>query len=76
MYIEKVIPWQSAKWIAPPAAEIARIRKAAGTHDDAHAPEEGDAVVPDANADRGTFSGETERGGTPEGEKEVDRSSA
>lgn len=40
MYIEKVIPWESSKWIAPPPHEIARIRRAAGTHEDtAGAPE-------------------------------------
>lgn len=35
MYIEKVIPWQSSSWVSPPPAEIARIRKAAGTHEHA-----------------------------------------
>jgi SP family sugar:H+ symporter-like MFS transporter len=33
MYIQRVIPWQSNKWIAPPASEIARIRAEAGTGD-------------------------------------------
>ena len=33
MYIQHVIPWQSNKWIAPPASEIARIRAEAGTGD-------------------------------------------
>jgi SP family sugar:H+ symporter-like MFS transporter len=33
MYIEKVLPWKSNKWIAPPPHEIAKIRKAAGTHE-------------------------------------------
>jgi MFS transporter, SP family, sugar:H+ symporter len=33
MYIQKVIPWQSSKWIAPPASEIGRIRARAGTGD-------------------------------------------
>jgi hypothetical protein len=33
MYIEKITPWKSNKWIAPPPHEIARIRKAAGTHE-------------------------------------------
>jgi SP family sugar:H+ symporter-like MFS transporter len=33
MYIEKVTPWKSTKWVAPPPHEIARIRKAAGTHE-------------------------------------------
>jgi len=44
MYIEKVVPWKSNKWIAPPPHEIARIRKAAGTH-------EGDEEAVDADAD-------------------------
>lgn len=34
MYIEKVIPWKSNKWIAPPPHEIARIRRQAGTHEE------------------------------------------
>ncbi|ROV96108.1 hypothetical protein VSDG_05014 [Cytospora chrysosperma] len=33
MYLERVSPRQSAKWIPPPAEEIARIRKLAGTED-------------------------------------------
>ena len=33
MYIQKVIPWQSYKWIAPPASEMARIRAEAGSGD-------------------------------------------
>jgi SP family sugar:H+ symporter-like MFS transporter len=44
MYIEKVVPWKSNKWIAPPPHEIARIRKAAGTH-------EGDDEIADDTAD-------------------------
>ena len=35
MYIEKVLPWKSNKWIAPPPSEIARIRRLAGTHEEA-----------------------------------------
>jgi hypothetical protein len=35
MYIEHVVPWKSTKWIAPPPHEIARIRKRAGTHEEA-----------------------------------------
>jgi hypothetical protein len=37
MYIEKVLPWKSRDWIAPHPDEIARIRKAAGTHEDVEA---------------------------------------
>jgi hypothetical protein len=33
MYIQRVVPWKSNKWVAPPPHEIARIRKAAGTHE-------------------------------------------
>ena len=33
MYIQKVVPWQSNKWVAPPASEMARIRAEAGTGD-------------------------------------------
>src|SRR5215469_2699393 len=35
MYIEKAIPWKSNKWVAPPPHEIARIRRQAGTHEEA-----------------------------------------
>ncbi|KAK4940925.1 hexose transporter hxt5 [Elasticomyces elasticus] len=48
MYIEHVNPRKSAKWVPPSAAEMARIQREAGT-----------AEVPEA--DRGTYSGETER---------------
>jgi len=34
MYIEKVIPWKSNIWVAPPPQEIARIRRQAGTHEE------------------------------------------
>lgn len=43
MYIEKVLPWKSNKWVAPPPNEIAKIRKAAGTH-------EGDEETADVDA--------------------------
>lgn len=33
MYLSKLKPWKSSKWVAPPPHEIARIRKEAGTHD-------------------------------------------
>ena len=33
MYIEKVPPWKSSKWVAPPPEEIANIRARAGTAD-------------------------------------------
>ena len=31
MYIQGVLPWKSAEWVAPPPEEIARIRANAGT---------------------------------------------
>ena len=66
MYIQRVLPWKSAKWEAPPAEEMSRIRKEAGTHDEAHL-EEGQ--VPENERD--TLSGETERAALPvEPEKE------
>lgn len=59
MYIERVAPRKSAKWIAPSADEMAKIRKEAGTDDT--------AGIDINNAQdieaRGTLSGETERGG-------------
>ena len=33
MYIQKVVPWKSSKWVAPPPSELARIRNEAGTGD-------------------------------------------
>lgn len=30
MYLQGVLPWKSASWVAPPPEEIARIRKEAG----------------------------------------------
>jgi hypothetical protein len=53
MYIEKVQPWKSNKWIAPPPHEIARIRKAAGTH-------EGDEAMADVEADANEKDAEKE----------------
>lgn len=35
MYIERVSPMKSSKWIAPSAQEMARIRKQAGTDETA-----------------------------------------
>lgn len=43
MYLQGVLPWNSAKWVAPPPEEIARIRKEAGTHD---APHVDDGIAP------------------------------
>jgi len=71
MYIERVLPWKSSKWEAPPASEISRIRKEAGTDEEAHIPTTTDQ-------ERRSLSGETERPtvpGTPmpDVEKEGDR---
>ena len=33
MLIQKVVPWQSNKWVAPPASEMAKIGAEAGTGD-------------------------------------------
>jgi MFS transporter, SP family, sugar:H+ symporter len=51
MYIERVVPRKSAKWIAPSKEEMSRLRKEAGT----------EFVHPDENVARDTLSGETER---------------
>ncbi|KIW19396.1 hypothetical protein PV08_03691 [Exophiala spinifera] len=48
MYLEHVSPRKSAKWVPPPAAEMARIQREAGT-----------AEIP--KPERGVYSGETER---------------
>jgi hypothetical protein len=58
MYIEKVIPWKSSKWEAPSAEEISRIRKEAGTHDEAHIED----AISSTSPPRDTMSGETQRG--------------
>ena len=60
MYLEGVLPWKSSKWIPPPAAEMARIRKEAGTYEEAGLGE-GDF--------RGSLGGETARGDEEEHEK-------
>src|SRR6201999_2007943 len=51
MYIEHVSPMKSSSWVAPSAAEMARIRREAGTE-----------VAPTEEQSRGIYSGETERG--------------
>jgi MFS transporter, SP family, sugar:H+ symporter len=33
MYLLKIKPWTSNKWVAPLPSEIAKIRREAGTHD-------------------------------------------
>jgi SP family sugar:H+ symporter-like MFS transporter len=51
MYIEHVSPMKSSSWEAPSAAEMARIRRQAGTE-----------VPVSEEESRGIYSGETERG--------------
>ena len=46
---------KSSKWVAPSAAEMARIRREAGTDETAI------ANAKEEEMNRGTFSGETER---------------
>jgi SP family sugar:H+ symporter-like MFS transporter len=62
MYIKYVVPWKSAKWEAPSAEEMARIRREAGTNDIPIAG--GDA------AERGILSGETARSGDENGQQD------
>lgn len=58
MYLERVTPMKSDKWVAPSTAEMAAIRRQAGT-DETAVMQEG---VPDIEQPRETMSGETERG--------------
>jgi MFS transporter, SP family, sugar:H+ symporter len=68
MYIQRVVPWHSYKWIAPPASEIARIRAEAGTGD---VPlDRGQSLGGDTQ--RASEEGVTERG-SAEVEKEAGR---
>jgi len=55
MYIERVLPMKSSKWIAPSAAEMAKIRRQAGTDETMMVQSSGDVEQ------RGALSGETER---------------
>jgi MFS transporter, SP family, sugar:H+ symporter len=60
MYIEHVSPRKSSSWVAPTQAEMARIRREAGTE-----------VAPvEEEQSRGIYSGETERG--PEHERKIE----
>ena len=68
MYIQRVVPWHSYKWVAPPASEIARIRAEAGTGD---VPlDRGQSLGGDTQ--RASEEGVTERG-SAEVEKEAGR---
>ena len=60
MYILGVKPWQSSSWEAPPAAEISRIRKEAGTEDAAEAGEIQSSPAP-ATHNRDSDSTEAEK---------------
>jgi len=66
MYIEKVLPWKSDKWVPPPAEEMARIRKEAGQYEAAE-----DGLSPPVQDNRGA-SMETEN--TVDAEKEMAQS--
>jgi len=72
MYIEKVTPWKSNKWIAPPPHEIARIRRAAGTHEEVGAIEDPTATEAPEHAVNGAGS---QTNGFSHEEKEEDMGS-
>lgn len=57
MYLERVPPRKSAKWTAPPAEEIARIRKQAGTA------EEPAATLGTDSTEKGDGIGDTKQNG-------------
>lgn len=57
MYIERVSPMKSSKWVAPTAQEMARIRKQAGTDETADIKLGADDVE-----NRASLSGATEAG--------------
>lgn len=69
MYIEHVTPMKSNKWVAPSAAEMAAIRREAGTDETAVMQ---DRTV-DEEAPRRTMSGDTERGADENLEKTEER---
>lgn len=56
MYLERVSPMKSSSWIPPSTEEMAKIRKQAGTDETMLAQGTNDVE------NRGTYSGETERG--------------
>lgn len=63
MYIQRVNPWHSSKWVAPTPEKIARIRR------EAHG-ETGDVPV-EKDARRQSLSGETERSSDEMGKEET-----
>ena len=67
MYLQKVKPWQSAKWVAPSAEEMSRIRKEAGTDE---------TLAAKDIEQRGTLSGETERGADSEAKSNLGQRTA
>lgn len=69
MYLERVTPMKSSHWVPPSTAEMAAIRKAAGT-DETAVLEDG---VPDEERPRETMSGETERGLEDQGMKNEEK---
>jgi len=58
MYLERVAPMKSSQWIPPSTEEMAKIRRQAGTDETALAAN----MNKDDVEQRGTLSGETERG--------------
>jgi SP family sugar:H+ symporter-like MFS transporter len=62
MYIEKVTPWKSSKWVSPPPHEIARIRKAAGTHEGDDEAVDGHHEAVDAHHEEGDVEKERDSG--------------
>ena len=67
MYIQGVLPWKSAEWVAPPPEEIARIRANAGTAEgELERAESG--IQPQVSAQRGL-------GGDGEGKGSLDSES-
>jgi len=56
MYLERVSPMKSSKWIPPSTEEMAKIRRQAGTDETVLAMDDADVE------NRGALSGETERG--------------
>lgn len=48
MYLERVLPWKSTKWVAPPPEHIANIKRKAGVDLDVIADQESDGPLGDA----------------------------
>lgn len=57
MYLERVKPWESTKWVAPSAEEMARRRREAGT--ELVADDHDDGVLAQGRGSEGGLSGDT-----------------